>query len=85
MLLNSEAAETFIGIEIDTAELFLRLALDAREDGSRERQLGLARRAYDTARHFLPRTDFPRPVRSGFEKRLAELQARFEGLGQELA
>lgn len=33
MPLNSEAAETFIEAEIDSAELFLRLALDARRPG----------------------------------------------------
>lgn len=82
--LNSEAAETFIEVEVSTAELFTSLAVDARESEARERHLELARKAYDTARHFLPRTHFDRAKRDDFEKRLASLQSRLEGLGEDV-
>jgi len=81
-MLNSEAAQTFIEVEVSTAELFVDLALDARGDSSRERHFGIASKAYVAARHFLPRTGFARAKRQAFEKRLAEVQMKLERLGE---
>jgi hypothetical protein len=80
--LNSEAAETFIEVEVSTAELFTSLAVDARESEARERHLELARKAYDTARHFLPQTDLGKAKRTDFERRLGAVQLKLESLGE---
>jgi hypothetical protein len=82
MQLNSEAAQTFIEVEVSTAELFVDLALDAREDSARERHLGVASKAYGAARRFLPLTDFRKTTREQLERRLAEVQLKLEGFGE---
>lgn len=81
VLLKSSAAESFIEVEVSTAELFARLARNARDDVARERDLEIARKAYDAARHFLPRTDFGKAKHKDFAKRLADVQFKLESLG----
>jgi hypothetical protein len=85
MPLNSDAAQTFIEVEVSSAELFTRLALEAREGVDRERHLQNALKAYQTARHFLPSIDFSTTKRDGFERRLADVQFRLEGLAKDRA
>jgi hypothetical protein len=84
-MLNSEAAQGFIEVEVSSAEFFARLTLDAREDGTRERHLGLARKAYDTARRFFPRADFSKATQNDLKKRLAEVRTKLEKSGESLA
>jgi hypothetical protein len=65
---------------VSTAELCVRLALDAREEAIRKRQLQIAWKAYGVAGRFLPRTDFRDSKRRDFDKRLAHLERQLEHL-----
>lgn len=85
MALDSEAAETFIEVEVSTAEMFAGLAVDAGERESRERHLLNARKAYDVATKFLPRVEFSRDRQKDFQRRLSDVRFKLQDLGENLA
>lgn len=74
MALGSEAAETFIEVEVSSAELFANLALNAREDETCERHLLNAKIAYDAATRFLPGTKLSKSRQADFRRRLGDVR-----------
>ncbi len=82
MLLDSDAALTFVTVEVGTCELFADLALDA-DEGSRRTSLTLAARsAYDTAAYFLPVAAFRQTARETLRQRLAQAGQKLRLLGE---
>lgn len=78
MLLHSDAAATFIEVEVSTAELFADLASQATETTTRERLLQIAREACDSAERFFPRTHFQPSKHAQIQGRLSAVEAKLQ-------
>jgi hypothetical protein len=74
----------FINAELDTGLTFLRIALGAKGRNKIERNRMNARKAYDSALHFLPSTSLSAEEARMIKEKIASLESGLVKLGEVL-
>jgi hypothetical protein len=88
-LYNEQAAETFrsttlgfVGTELDAAETFSDMALETANEDKRARNCQNARKAYDTALHFLAIIKLTKEEGRKIGTKIAAVKSKLQRLGE---
>ena len=74
----------FVNVELDTGLTFLRIALGAKGRGKINRNRVNARKAYDSALHFLANVSLNKEEMRLVQEKLASLKSGLEKLGEKV-
>jgi hypothetical protein len=74
----------FVNAELDTGLTFARIALGAKGPNKVERNRMNARKAYDSALHFLPSTSLSTDEAGAIKEKISVLEAALTKLGEVL-
>jgi len=75
---------SFVNAELDTGLTFARIALGAKGSDKVDRNRVNARKAYDSAMHFLPSTSLNTEEAGAIKEKISALQAALTKLGEVL-
>jgi hypothetical protein len=79
-----QSGYSFVNAELDTGLTFARIALGAKARNKVDRNRVNARKAYDSAMHFLPSTSLSSDEAGSINEKISALQAALTKLGEVL-
>lgn len=79
-----QSGYSFVNAELDTGLTFARIALGAKGRNKIDRNRVNARKAYDSAMHFLPSTSLSSDEAGSIKEKISALQAALAKLGEVL-